>query len=481
MNEGTIFTFYSYKGGVGRTFALANIGALLSLWGYKTLCVDWDLEAPGLHLYFKRFMSRGDHVGLVEMIQDYTDGKNPRWRDYATEVSIPDAKQPLLLMSAGLQDASYVQKMQALDWTDLYGNHDFGGFLEALREDWKETLDFVLVDSRTGITDIGGTCTVQLPDILVLLFTANDQSLYGGIDIAERARRARASLPIDRAKLVVLPIAARFEGRVEVDLAEKWLKTFEKKLAPFLNEWSHRETPIADLLNFIRIPYIPYWSFGEKLPVIDKGTKDPDDIGFPLETLTALVAQQLSFSDLLVRSRDTFVTAAKKEPISKTPSMREEEVTKQGRPIRIFISYSHEDLQFRRELEAHLASLSRQGISIDQFDASSIKEGSSWEDEISRSLEKADIILLLISADYLNSKFLYSPEMRHALERQDAGQAIVIPIIVRPTMWEDSPIGKLQALPTDGRAITSSSWYSVDEAMLNVVLGIRKAIEALPR
>jgi len=208
MNKGTIVTFYSYKGGVGRTFALANIGALLSLWGYKTLCVDWDLEAPGLHLYFKRFMSGGNHIGLVEMIQDHADGKNPCWQDYTTEVSIPDAKQPLLLVSAGLQDASYVERMQALDWTDLYGNHNFGNFLEALREDWKETLDFVLVDSRTGISDIGGICTVQLPDILALLFTANDQSLYGGIDIAKRARRARASLPIDLAKLVVLPIAA---------------------------------------------------------------------------------------------------------------------------------------------------------------------------------------------------------------------------------------------------------------------------------
>lgn len=68
MSEGTIVTFYSYKGGVGRTFALANIGTLLSSWGYKVLCIDWDLEAPGLHLYFKSWIQQENRHGLTEMI-----------------------------------------------------------------------------------------------------------------------------------------------------------------------------------------------------------------------------------------------------------------------------------------------------------------------------------------------------------------------------------------------------------------------------
>ena len=68
MSEGTIVTFYSYKGGVGRTFVLANIGALLSQWGYKILCVDWDLEAPGLHLFFKQGFNEENKPGLTEMI-----------------------------------------------------------------------------------------------------------------------------------------------------------------------------------------------------------------------------------------------------------------------------------------------------------------------------------------------------------------------------------------------------------------------------
>ncbi len=69
MSEGTIVTFYSYKGGIGRTFALANIIALLSLWGYEVLCIDWDLEAPRLHLYFKSWLQQGKDCGLVEIFQ----------------------------------------------------------------------------------------------------------------------------------------------------------------------------------------------------------------------------------------------------------------------------------------------------------------------------------------------------------------------------------------------------------------------------
>ena len=313
MREGTIVTFYSYKGGVGRTFALANIGTLLSLWGYKTLCVDWDLEAPGLHLYFKQWMSKRNYRGLTELIEAHANGKKPNWKDYIEEVHLPNAKESLLLMSAGRQDNLYVQHMQALNWTELYETHNLGNFLEELRIAWKESLDFVLIDSRTGITDIGGICTVQLPDLLVLLLTTNDQSLYGSLDVLDRMTSARSGLPLDRAKLLVLPIVSRFEGRVEYALAQEWLATFAKLLAPIYSEWAQKDVVVSDLLNFTRIPYIPYWSFGEKLPAIEKGTEDPDDIGFSLETLSALLAQRLSHSDVLIKNRDSFLTATKNE------------------------------------------------------------------------------------------------------------------------------------------------------------------------
>jgi tetratricopeptide (TPR) repeat protein len=314
MSEGTIVTFYSYKGGVGRTFALANIGALLSLWGYKTLCIDWDLEAPGLHLYFKQWFKEENLPGLTEMIQTYAEGKEPRWQDFVTEVNFSGSSQPLRLMKAGLQNKSYVQRMQALNWDILYRDHDLGNFLEELREDWKQFFDFVLIDSRTGITDIGGICTIQLPDILMLLLTANDQSLNGSLEVLERIQETRAKFPFDRAKLLVAPVVSRFERRVEYDLADLWLARFAALFPPINNDWAHKDISAMDLLNHIRIPYIPYWSFGEKLPVIERGTSEPEDIGFPMETLAALVAQKLSSTDKLIKNRDSFVAVAKKGP-----------------------------------------------------------------------------------------------------------------------------------------------------------------------
>jgi len=311
MSEGTIVTFYSYKGGVGRTFALANIGAQLSLWGYRTLCIDWDLEAPGLHLYFNPWIKNKNNSGLTDFIQDYTKGLKPQWQDYISEVHFPKSKEPLLLMTAGFQDESYFQRMQSIDWSKLYESYNFGNFLEQLRESWKGSLDFVLIDSRTGITDIGGVCTIHLPDLLVLLLTANDQSLFGSLNVLQSIKKAHSSLPIDRANLFVLPVISRFEGRVEYTLAQKWLATFAKSLTPIYDDWLPKGVHILDLLNYTRLPYVAYWSFGEKLPVIEMGTEDPDDIGFPLETLAALVAQRLSGSEILIKNRADFIAEAK--------------------------------------------------------------------------------------------------------------------------------------------------------------------------
>lgn len=472
MTEGLIVTFYSYKGGVGRTLALANIGALLCRWGYKVLCIDWDLEAPGLHLYFRPYVATPDRPGLTELVQAHVDGKKPKWNKYVSEVTIPQANHPLSLITAGRQDESYVSRMQALDWSELYEKHRFGNFLEAMRGEWKESFDFVLIDSRTGITDIGGICTVQLPDFLVLLFTANQQSLHGSLEVVKRAARARNSLPFDRAKLLTLPVAARFEMRVEYEMAQQWLKTFADELRPLYAEWAHKDVTVEELLNHTRMPYIPYWSFGEKLPVIEKGTDDPEDIGFSLETLAALIAQKFSYSDVLVRNRDSFVSAVRK--LSRLNGIADTPGAKPGRGVKLFISYSHKDEKLRAELVKHLRVLRRQGV-IEMWDDRMIPPGEVWGEGISPHLEEADIILLLLSADFLASDYAYSVEVRRALERQANGEARVIPIILREVAWSKTPIANLQALPSDGVAVTR--WADRDSAWRNVIDGIQKAAE----
>ncbi len=147
-------------------------------------------------------------------------------------------------------------------------------------------------------------------------------------------------------------------------------------------------------------------------------------------------------------------------------------------PIEIFCCYAHEDQQFLRQLKSHLSPIQRQGL-ITSWADTDINAGMGWESEIKEHLETAQIILLLISPDFIASDYCYSKEMQHALERHQRGEALVIPIILRPVYWQQAPFGKLQVLPRDGRPVIGADWHSTDEAFLNVAAGISKALEEL--
>jgi tetratricopeptide (TPR) repeat protein len=144
--------------------------------------------------------------------------------------------------------------------------------------------------------------------------------------------------------------------------------------------------------------------------------------------------------------------------------------------LEVFFSYSHKDEVLCDELNAHLAALKRQSV-IKNWTDRRITAGADWRDEIEKHLDSADLILLLVSSDFLNSDFCYPIETSRALLRHESGDARVIPVIVRPVDWQGLPLGKLQALPKDGKPVTL--WPNRDEAWLNVTQGIRKAIEEM--
>jgi hypothetical protein len=143
---------------------------------------------------------------------------------------------------------------------------------------------------------------------------------------------------------------------------------------------------------------------------------------------------------------------------------------------KLFYCYAHEDKVLRDELAKHLAALKRLGL-IDEWYDRDISAGKEWQKEIDKHLNTANVILLLISPDFVHSDYCYSIEMHQALLRHHAGTACVIPIILRPVTWEGMPFGQLQALPTEGKPIIS--WPKPDEAFYDVAQGIRKVIEDL--
>lgn len=144
-------------------------------------------------------------------------------------------------------------------------------------------------------------------------------------------------------------------------------------------------------------------------------------------------------------------------------------------PATLFYSYSHKDQLLRADLDAHLALLKKQGLLSTWFDGE-VLPGSEWRTEIEARLEKADIILLLVSADFLASDFCWGVELERAIQRHNSGEATLIPIILRPCDWLTAPFGRLQALPSDSKAVIQ--WEQKDEAWLTVAKGLRLVLEA---
>lgn len=145
-------------------------------------------------------------------------------------------------------------------------------------------------------------------------------------------------------------------------------------------------------------------------------------------------------------------------------------------PIKIFFSYAHEDESLMDYVRKHLV-LHERLERIEKWHDRMIPPGSEWKGQIDERLKMAKIILLFVSSDFFESDYIYKVEMREALSRHNSGQAKVIPIILRPCDWEDSPFGHIEALPTKGKAVTN--WENIDDACKNISQGIMKVASEL--
>ena len=292
-----IVTFYSYKGGVGRTSAMANIAVLLAKQDKNVLLMDWDLEAPGLDRFFRQYTKSeyGTTRGLIHMLFSAVENPTVDWKAYISEIQI-DGCCPISMISSGDGMPDYVDRMRSFSWSDFFERHQGGLILDRWRDEWKSHYDFVFIDSRTGITDIGGVCTVFLPDILVLVFTANEQSFEGGIQVAAGIQKSRRHLAVPRPPLAILPLPGRFDARDEVDIANVWLDRFSRSLKPFYDDWLPKQFEPRRILELTKIPYITKFSFGEPLPVLEQSLLDPEFPGFYFSNVARLIASDFSDS-----------------------------------------------------------------------------------------------------------------------------------------------------------------------------------------
>jgi len=290
---GKVITFYSYKGGTGRSMALANVAWVLAAHGKQVICIDWDLEAPGLHRYFAPFLIDPDLYstpGVIDFVWSVSRAAVTPAHDATASSDSPENRQPapqraklselgdisdyivrldwgfpkggvLDLLPAGQQGATYAERVNAMDWDHFYERLGGGKVINAMRDQLKRSYDYVLIDSRTGVSDTSGICTVQLPDALVVLFTMNKQSMRGADAVAQSVREQRPELPI-------FPVPTRVDPFENFKLTAA-LQKAQLTFAPFVEHLEDtrrlKRGAREEYWGDIEFPYVPYFSYEEVL------------------------------------------------------------------------------------------------------------------------------------------------------------------------------------------------------------------------
>ena len=288
--------------------ALVNVGVLMAMEGHRALLIDWDLEAPGLETFFIKsdtstVLGNPDKTpGILDLLEARQQKRSLSWRDCLLKASFRSTT--LDIISAGRKGDDYRKRVQQLDWVSLFEDHDVGNFLDGLREEWRRVYDFILVDSRTGITDVGDICTVLLPDAVVAVFVANYQNVDGIKASIERARAARRKLPVNRSMLMIVPLNGRYVTVAEYDESTKWLQRSEEKFNSYLKEWLPKEISSDEALSKLLIPYVPKWSFGERIPVLEsrRELEDPTSIGSAYLRLATLLSAHLDWYSVFAKT-----------------------------------------------------------------------------------------------------------------------------------------------------------------------------------
>ncbi|MEH1165131.1 FxSxx-COOH system tetratricopeptide repeat protein [Micromonospora sp. CPCC 205539] len=298
--HGQIVTFYSYKGGTGRTMALANVAWILASKGMQVLVVDWDLESPGLHRYFHPFLRDKElraTPGVIEMIWDYSIATMQRNReDDSQELLTGHAKIQRRAVSldwdfshggvidfvaAGQQDAAYSRLVSTFDWATFYERQGGRSFIDAVRAQMRAEYDVVLIDSRTGLSDAAGICTVQLPDLVVNCFTMSTQSIRGAAAVARSIRGQRPDDPP-----LLLPVPMRVED-AELRKLETGRDLLRAEFAPFLDHLT--DSAAARYWNTIEVPYRTFYAYEEILAAFGDRPEQAGTLLAAYEQLASLV------------------------------------------------------------------------------------------------------------------------------------------------------------------------------------------------
>ena len=326
MTPPSIITFYSYKGGVGRTAALVNSAAVMAQLGYRVLVVDFDLEAPGLDAYLAPFevtkTAQGDGASgtlwFLTGLAAAEDSDIGHLMALHVQHFLLPTGETLAIMPAGSDDENYPQALASFDWEHLFSHRDGGRKLESWRQVLLAKYDFVLIDSRTGVTDVGGVCTIQLPDTIVVVYAHTLQSIQGTAAVLDRIQLARDTFGVDRPRAIIVPLLGKSDARSEFRESRRWAQLAHDQLVRSTSDWLPKGAVSKRAFEHLKIPYATFFSYGERLAVLDDGAEDPELPGRSYAVLANLLIRGPAADALLhheLEGRDGAV-----EPREVTPA-----------------------------------------------------------------------------------------------------------------------------------------------------------------
>lgn len=310
--KGQTITFYSYKGGVGRSMALVNIACLAARENKKILLIDCDLEAPGLHQFFK---TSGEAPGFVDLMCDLNEWINTeennddegyvQFMDEKIENYISQGVNPISssaanltinsqaveesvitefdttvavdLIKAGKFDSGYSEKLGKINWMDVYKKAP--AFFRTFAFYLEKKYDYIFVDARTGLADTSGICTMLMPQKLVLVFALNNQNINGIVDVARQAIDYRLSSN-DHRELNIYPLPSRIENSANPNL-QQWIENYKGKFVKlFTEKYMLDECRLSPYFDRSFIQYYAIHAYGENIPALYESTASSNFITY---------------------------------------------------------------------------------------------------------------------------------------------------------------------------------------------------------
>jgi tetratricopeptide (TPR) repeat protein len=421
--NGEVITFYSFKGGTGRTMALANVAWILASQGKRVLVVDWDLDSPGLHKFFHPFLDAELYdatTGIVDIISEYARAathareRSSDWHlEYARVLphaisldwQFPD-QGTLDIISAGQLGRTYSTVLSGFNWDNFYYRLGGGLLFSAMRDDMRRNYDFTLIDSRTGLSDMAGICTVRFPDMVVNCFTLSDQSIEGAAGVA----RSIDDLS-DGREIRILPVPMRVEDGEQAKLENgRALARLRFTGYPSGLDPEARKRYWGD----VEIPYKPFYAYEEVLATFGDEPQLPTTLLSAYERLTSVITRgavrELAAVSEEVRWRH--LTAFER----RSPAL----------PPDVFLSYVPED----RMWADWVGSVLRRSGARVLVQGSDLQPGADAAAEVRQVVAAAGCTMILLSPSYVRSTRARMVWEALAAAESEGSRRLLVPVCV---------------------------------------------------